>query len=548
MASIKITKFGGMLPRVHEKNLPQNMAQSCYDVDLSRGVLQPLRTDKFIAPVGGKSFYTDGCCIAASDDVCGTFARVYADCDWLVKADNSGAWVAKWLPENCDLTWCKLGFDVDLPAPQVQVVGDVAADFNREMRQYYYTLVNENDWESEPSEVSDVLVADNDKDVIVSGLIAALPENVCAEMVRIYCAVSGLDYGDDKPRDAHFLRVGEVPLGTTVFVHKAHDVYGDVCLSENNAPPPRDLHSVAYADNGQLGGLSGNELVLSAPFAPYAFPENYRYGNFRGKPKRFVVSGNVGYVLTDGFPAVVELGSVPSEAGCRDVKVVDLHLPIVSYRSAAVYHGGCVYASRDGLVLLSGEQARVVSLDFMTAEQWQLWQPETLRGAVVGGWYVGCTDTVAFRFKLPDNVFEQVDDWHLTMLSLMPKGLHNFCTTDKGDLFFIRSVGVFAFAKGDDFKEMFWKKDFHFSGFVAWSAYKLVVDYAPVRVQHTALKRLIARLSEDNVSMGDKIINDSRPKRLKNGLADLGFELRISGKGVVSEYAIATSVSELGEK
>lgn len=548
MASLKITKFGGMMPRLHEKNLPQNMAQSCYDVDLSRGVLQPLRTDKFVSPVGGKSFYTDGCCIAASDDVCGTFARVYADCDYLVKADNSGAWVAKWLPSNCDLTWCKLGFDVDLPAPQVQVVGDVAADFNREMRQYYYTLVNANDWESEPSEVSDVLIADNDKDVIVSGLIATLPENVCADTVRIYCAVSGLDYGDDKPREAHFLRVDEVPLGTTVFVHKAHEVYGDLCLSENHAPPPRDLHSVAYADNGQLGGLSGDELVLSAPFAPYAFPENYRYGNFRGKPKRFVVSGNVGYVLTDGFPAVVELGSAPSEAGCRDVKVVDLHLPIVSYRSAAVYHGGCVYASRDGLVLLGGEQARVVSLDFMTAEQWQLWQPETLRGAIVGGWYVGCTDTVAFRFKLPDNVFDNVDDWHLTMLSL-PAATRNFCVHDAGTLFFISDFGVSAFAKGNDFKDFVWVGRVNAAaGMVAWSAYKLVVDDAPVAVLHRAFKRKSGRLSADVVVLGDKQVWDSRAKRLKVGYAELDIDVRIAGRGVVSEYAIATSVAELGEK
>lgn len=546
MASVRFSKFGGLLPRLHEMNLPEHMAVECVDVDLSRGVLQPFRTDKKSFTLRGKAVYSDGCCAVVSQDPCATFARVYADCDWLLRADASGTWVAKWQPENCDLQWCKLGFDVDLPAPRVQVLGTPRDDFNREMRQYFYTLANEHDWESEPSEVSDVLIADNDHDVMLADLLTELPENVCADTVRIYCAVSGLDYGDDKPREAHFLRVGEVPLGTTVFIHKAREVYGDLCLSEHHAPPPRDLHSIAYADNGQVGGLSGDELVLSAPFAPYAFPENYRYGNFRGKPKRWLVSGNVGYVLTSECPAVVELGSAPSEYGCRDVKVLGLPLPIVSYRSAAVYHGGCVYASRDGLVLLAGEQARVISLDFLTAEQWRLWQPETLRGAIVGGWYVGCTDTVAFRFKLPDDVFERVDDWHLTMLSVAADG---FCATHSGALFFVNDGGVWQWNAGADFKTFTWRGRLNaLHGFVAWSAYKVVVDYAPVRVLHRAYKRDVGRLSAGVVVLGDKLVGDGRPKRLKVGFAQCDFDVLISGTGVVREYGIATSVAELGAK
>lgn len=544
MASIRLSKFGGMMPRVHEMNLPDGMATHCVDVDLSRGVLQPFRTDKKITRTTGAAVYTDGCCVALSLDKCATFARVYADCDWLVKADNTGVWVAKWQPENCDLAWCKLGFDVDLPAPSVQIVGTIAQDFNREMRQYYYTLANAHDWESEPSEPSELLVADNDLDVIISGLPTALPENVCADRVKIYCAVSGLDYGDDKPRESHFLQVGEVDLGATVFVHKAHDVYGDMCLTENYAPPPQGLHSVAYSDNGQLGGLCENELYLSAPFAPYAFPENYRYGNFKGKPIRLMISGSVGYVLTSEYPAVVELSSAPSEYGCRDIKIINTHLPIVSYRSAAVYHGGCVYGSRDGLVLLSGENARVVSLDFMTAEQWQLWQPETLRGAIVGGWYVGCTDTVAFRFKLPDNVFDQVDNWHLTQLSLQAD---NFHATHSGSLFFVNRAGVWAWNDGDDYKTFEWTGKLNAAqSYAAWTAYKLVVDYAPIHAVHYGYKRNKARLSPDRVTLGDKIVNDSRPKRLKVGYSELDFRVSLSGKGVVREYSIATSITDLG--
>lgn len=540
MSSAKITKFGGLLPKNDNADWA---AEKCLDVDLSRGFLQPFRTDKKIAENTNqnKSLYTNGCCITASQDSCATFARVHFDCDYLIQADNAGIWVAKWQPErDCLLNFEPLGFDLSLPAPTAQVLGVVAENFNREMRQYFYTVVNSWGWESPPSDVNEVVVADSDKDVIIANLTTELPENV--EKIRIYCAVSGLDYGDDKPRDSHFLQIGEIDKGQTVFVHKAQTTYGDTCATENHNPPPRGIHSIAFSENGQIGGIVGKELHLSEPFAPYAFAERYRYGDFRGLPKRFLISGNYGYVLTDECPAVVDMTTIND---VRDVQCINEYLPIVSCCSAATFSGGCVYATKNGLVLLSGANAKVITLDLMTAEQWQMWQPETLRGVIFEGWYYGVSDNTAFRFRLPENIFETVDNWHLTNLSIRAD---NFCAAADG-LYFVNDAGVFAFNAGNDYKELFWQTKINKSqGFVAWSAYKLVVDYAPAHVQHIGYKRKMGRLTSDKVILGDKLVGDSRPHRLKAGYAELDFSVSLRTKGAIREYTIATSVAELGEK
>lgn len=545
MADFKITRFGGLLPRIHRQDLPVAMAQECVDVDLSRGVLRPFRTDKLVSEQGGKSLWTDGCCVITSGNCRTSFAHVYADCDWLVatELDDFGYPVVATREKACAGKWCRLGFPVDLPAPVAVNQGVVREDFNRELRQYVYTLVNEWGWESFPSDVSDVLVADNDVDVVVSGIPAAF-DGWCVELVRVYCAVSGLDYGSSEQKEAEFLLVGEFDLGQTSFRHVAHSDYGDLLVSDEYAPPSDEMVSVCYAGNGQLGGIVGNELWLSEPLLPHAWNEKYRYGNFRGVPVRFLAGESVGYVLTTGFPAVVEMGSVPSEMGCRDISVIEESLPIISFQSAALYGGGCVYGSRDGLVFLSGTQARVFSLDFWTVEQWQLMKPWTLRGVVHDGWYFGCTDTVCFRLKVPDAIYEKVEVETLGHLSLSAAGWYR---SDADVLFFVNESGVFEWNAGDDWKSFIWRSRLNVSGgYTAWAAYKIGLDFAPVSVRHIGQKRYTGALVGGDVVLGDKVVEDSRPHRLKVGYSGLMVDVEIRGKGEVFEYHVATSVSELG--
>lgn len=537
----KITRFGGLMPKVHAQDLSTVMAQECLDVDLSRGILSPFRTDKLIFRKPVNSFWTNGCCLAASAN-CRTSWAI-AHCGALVATELDGIKYPVIRQNPCNGDWVRLSFPLDLVAPSVQVIGHVREDFNREIRQYVYTLVNQFG-ESAPSNVSDVVVTDNDLDVVLSGIPTTF-DGYSVDSIRVYCAVSGLDYGAEKTeKQADFLMVGEISVDAGVFIHKAHTIYQDLLVV--HSPVSDCLVSVCSAGNGQLGGIVGCELWLSEPLNPTDWNEKYRYGNFKGQPVRFLANENIGYVLTTANPAIVFMNDAPSDVGCREIKIIEETLPIISFQSACLYAGACFYASKNGLVMIAGDLVRVISLDFWTAEQWQTMKPWTLRGVVHDGWYFGTTDTVTFRFKIPDNIHDKAEIESLTHLSIQAA---YWFRADNGRLFYGNAGGVYEWNVGNAWKSFVWRSRLNVvGGYTAWSAYKLAVDFAPIHVTHTAYKYHRGQLVREPVILGDKQIYDSRPNRLKAGFSSVEIDVEMRGTGQVHEYHLATSVAELGTR
>lgn len=353
MPSLKLTQFGGVAPRQRPNNLHQAMAQVAEDVDLSRGSLRPWRTDKKVSEKTGNAIFVDKCCYLVSDNCHAAFSRIETDCGFIVASGVKDYPVIQMREKACNDKWQRLGFPVELPAPNAQFLGQLSEDFNQELRQYYYTLVDSFGFESAPSLPSEPIYAHNDQAVILSGFPADFPTYTLAK-IRLYCAVTPLDYGDPKAEyDAHFLLVDELDFGTGSYVHPPHTVYGEECLTEEYEPPPEHIRDLQYCGNGQLGGLVGTELWLSEPLKPHSFPEAYRYGRFNGKPIRFLCGERTGYILTDSRPYVIEMQTPPSTQGCRQLSPLEEPLPIISYQSACLYNGACFYASQDGLVMLA---------------------------------------------------------------------------------------------------------------------------------------------------------------------------------------------------
>lgn len=550
MASFKITHFGGLMPRVQPQNLPQVMAQVALDVDLSRQTLRPWRTDKKISGQTGNYLFIDGCCVITDKQCNAGISRINTDCQYLIASNLSeyGYPVIAKKENGCQGQWLRLGFPIELPAPNAQLNGTLSDDFNTEARQYIYTLVNDFGQESAPSLPSEPMYAHNDFPVIVSGIPTAFPTyNVSA--VRIYCAVTPLDYGNVKESeqsDAYFLLVDEIPVGQGTYVHQPHTDYGEECLTEEYEPPADCIQDLQYCGNGQIGGLVGSELWLSEPLKPHAFPEAYRYGHFNGKPLRFLCGERAGYILTDEYPAVIEMQSPCTTQGCRSVSVLEEPHPLIACQSACLYNGSCFYASRDGLVMLSGGQSKVVTAQLWTQDQWQALAPWTMKGVVHDGYYFGFTDNFSFRLKIPDGIHETVQEYALTELSIRPTALYR---SDDDRLYFADDTGVYEWNAGLEWKTFQWKGRLNTAGgYTAFTAYKIVQDFAENRVIHTAYKRHRNELVSEPVMLGDKVVQDSRPHRLKRGYSTLQIDVEITGQGEVYEYHLATSVAELGSQ
>lgn len=541
MPSLKLTQFGGIAPRRPSQNLHQAMAQVAEDVDLSRGTLRPWRTDKKVSDKTGKAIFVDRCCYLAAENCFAHFSKIRTACEFIVA---SGVKDYPVIRKGCEGEWQRLGFPVDIPAPHAQFLGTLSQDFNQELRQYYYTLVDSFGFESAPSLPSEPIYAHNDQSVVISGLPTAFPTYSLGK-VRLYCAATPLDYGDPKAEyDAHFLLVDELPFGTTSYVHQPHPLYGEECLTEEYEPPHDGISDLQYCGNGQIGGLVGNELWLSEPLKPHAFPEAYRYGRFHGKPIRFLCGERAGYILTDAYPAFIEMESPCTSQGCRAVSVIEETLPIISYQSACLYNGACFYATKDGIVMLAGNQAKVITTTLFSQDQWQAIAPWTMIGVVHDGYYFGFTETHRIRFKVPDGIHEEVQIETLTTLSIRPQAVYR---SDQDGLFFATDDGIFQWNTGDRYKRFKWRgKLQNLPSYTAMTAYKLLHDFADLQVKHTAYKRHRNELVAETVVLGDKTVIDSRPHRLKSGYSTLQLDVEISGTGEVYEYHLATSVAELG--
>lgn len=544
MPTLKLTQFGGIAPRQRPNNLHQAMAQVAEDVDLARGTLRPWRTDKKVSDKTGNAIFVDKCCYLASNNCKASFSRIDTDCCYLIASGVKDYPVIQKKAQACEDNWKRLGFPVELPALNAQFLGQLSQDFNQELRQYIYTLVDEFGFESAPSLPSEPIYVHNDQAVVLSGISANFPTYDIAK-VRLYCAVTPLDYGDPKAEyDAHFLLVDELDFGTTSYVHQPHTVYGEECLTEEYEPPHQCMTDLQYCGNGQIGGLVGTELWLSEPLKPHAFPEAYRYGRFNGKPIRFLCGERAGYILTDEYPAVIEMESPCSSQGCRAISIIEETLPIISYQSACLYNGACFYASKDGLVMLAGNQAKIITTALYTQDQWQALAPWQMIGVVHNGYYFGFTETQAIRFKVPDSIHEEVQIEQLTTLTIKPKAVYR---SDQDELFFATNDGIYQWNAGDSWKTFKWRGRLQdLPQYTAMTAYKIVQDFEPNHVKHIGYKRHRNEMVQDTVILGDKQIIDSRPHRLKAGYATLFFEVEITGKGEVWEYHVATSVAELG--
>ena len=119
--------------------------------------------------------------------------------------------------------------------------------------------------------------------------------------------------------------------------------------------------------------------------------------------------------------------------------------------------------------------------------------------------------------------------------------------SDQDELFFATADGIFQWNVGGDWKTFRWMGKLNTTpGYTAFTAYKLVHDYTPTHVKHTAYKRHRSEMVQESVILGEKIVIDSRPHRLKGGYSTLQFDVEITGQGEVLEYHVATSVAELG--
>jgi hypothetical protein len=199
---------------------------------------------------------------------------------------------------------------------------------------------------------------------------------------RIYRSATGTD-----ATDLQF--VAELPLATSTYSDtKAQSGLGEVCPSKHWEPPPEGLRGLTMGANGVAAGFVGATAYFSETFLPHAWnTENaqsleYPIIAVGALPQGFVfATKGQPYLLEGADASSMTVTKLPNKQGC------------VSKRSLVEMEGFVVYASPDGLVVVDGGGAKLITEGILSREEWQAYVPSSIKAWQYDGRYYASFDT-----------------------------------------------------------------------------------------------------------------------------------------------------------
>lgn len=398
MVAVNITSFGGMIPALDDRKIPDNAATLSRNIFLYDGNLKGMRTPRLLRNVppgatysyrlpddyGGASQSNDDAVwldfVNAQTDVvrAPVFGDVYDRYYWASSTAmpmyNTRARIAASQP-----SWL-LGVTQPANAPGVNVVGGSGATVSRA---YVYTYVSAYGEEGPPSLPTLVTGFINGSWNLTwtSPVPADLGVSRNLTKVRVYRTVTSTG------GVATYFLVSEFTLPTLAY----SDVLTDAVVSGNAqlesatwSGPPFDLQGLCAMPNGIIAGWRNNELWFSEPYRPHAWPVGY----VLTVPFPIVGLGIVGQTLvvcTTGYPMTAS-GVNPTYITTSTLATFE---PCTSRESIMSAPEGVYYASPNGLVLVNPGLATNVTRDLITPDRWAELTPSRFKAARFASAYYG---------------------------------------------------------------------------------------------------------------------------------------------------------------
>lgn len=400
--NIDITTMRGEIPRYADGLLPQSNSTYAENCHFDCGVITPLTTDidasiAFTFTPQAVFHYYDDYWFAWDHDVDvirspiaqDPYNRIYyTDGEYpkLTSADIA------LVGDNLPSAYYRLG----VPAPETAIGisavtppndddGNPVIDddpTNDETRYYCETYVTAYGEEGPPGPASaDVEITAPGSSVTLS--LAAPPAgNYNITRRRIYRTVTTTS-------DAEFLEVVELDIAVTSYVDSlTSDELTATLETEDYLMPPENMIGLCAMNNGISVGFASNEIMFSIPYLPYAWPDAYKLSTY----DNIVAIASVDTAVvagTEGVPVVFS-GITPSNISDKPVQ---LNQACLSKRSMVSMLGFVLYAGPAGIVKVTATGAgSVATANVMTREQWQAFNPTTVRAWSVGGNYIGLYD------------------------------------------------------------------------------------------------------------------------------------------------------------
>lgn len=416
MATVKIDKFGGIVPRTSPSLLPDGAATVAHNCRLETGKLVPLREPSFVEDTEHTVYHENGLreIYDADSLYCwkhtlkdGTVrtdflafpGRVYfthgniADDERdriFVTGDTGVSFVASngEQTENCPAAYlfdrdggdifrhCIVKEPLEAPRASVDSIPEGAEIVDS---YFFFSWYDTYGYESPASPPSRNKNAGNTSYVDAplthdaNGVVTFQPIHLPpgAVGVRIYKTNSGDE--TDNNQLIHEFGPGEIRIVETPFTLRMDDVQAAETMPEIEAPPT-DLVDMTFVPGNYYAGRARSmphTVLFSDVDNPTNWPMAFRY-DVRDNVVKLAVTSNSVVALTDGTPFVLS-GTAP-----ESMTVASLATPAacVSERSVVVHRNVVYFASNDGLMAIAdgagaGSSCQNVTEAYLTPDQWQ---------------------------------------------------------------------------------------------------------------------------------------------------------------------------------
>ena len=399
---------------------------------------------------------------------------------------------------------------------------------NRLAHSYCYTFVNDSGREGPPSDPSNLVYTNDDENVTLAGF-QAVPQADLSK-IRLYVAASGGTY--------NFVK--EISASTANYL-LTDNTFGAAITTTLYSPPPTGLLGLVSMANGMLAGYVGNDLYFSEPYQSHAWPEDY-IKSMDYPIKGLAAIGNMLYISTDGYP-VIGIGNTPAYMTFTKLGAIQAN---VSTRSMVNMGVGAMYASRDGIVLMTAGQAVMISDGIISERVFQQMVPTSIHGYFYRDKYIGFYDsgltgtiTTETGEVIPAKGGFILDPARKTVSYTDVSCSTAFSDKLSGKLYLaINQAGInnlFEWNEGTTNLSQAWKTKPVQTEPISFSVARVWAKRYPLSFQ----------LYADDTLKHTQTVASQEPFRLSSGYRARRWSVRITGDTYVNGIYLATSVGEL---
>lgn len=375
----RLTQFLGEIPRRDPTLLPKGAAQQATNVDFGDGGLRPM-----LAPTTAHTASGQVVDFIAHGGEWLTFGAQTSHAPGPVAQDRLYITTDGETPKLRDMQTATT-YDLALPTPVAAPIISIQTEPDDpegllpvETVLFVTTWVTTLDEETPPSPISNALDVPEGATVAVSIVDHTPPTGTRINRIRVYrsqTSATGIT-------TLYFVK--ELSVSTPTYVHDLDvDPLQEPLQSMDYDPPVATLKGITPLQQGMMAAFSGRSLYFCEPFIPHAWPIKYEL-----KTDYDIVglaaTGNLLVILTTGTPYIAS-GTAPDN---MILERIDTNLPCVS-RAGIVDTGmGVIYPSHDGLVMMQGASAQVISKELFDRRAWRGMNPSTIKAGNYDGRYV----------------------------------------------------------------------------------------------------------------------------------------------------------------